>query len=287
MRTAFVVLIYLTIAAVWCPSQGVGNMLPLIQLARGGTVSPKSPHHTIRMASEQVIIRLKRNTYTVDAVFHFFNTGETTTEWVGFPRLETDTMTMTESMDRVGSEFVRYDAWVDGTKIPVEENSDFDKTVDGTKVEVKEQRERVVEPGPDGRVASAFDRRQPALGLRSRRPPPPKEPKGRWRVHHITFPGHATTTVSTSYEAYYSDYWDFLQAYYIVGTGGLWKDSIGKAVFVIDSSGLGETKKIRVNFPGGCGQRQLGDSLIILERENLKPGPDDRVTIKVGDSKTR
>lgn len=52
----------------------------------GGGAAPKSSHPSIRMDSEEVTIRLGQDTYTVDAVFHFFNTGATTTEWVGFPK---------------------------------------------------------------------------------------------------------------------------------------------------------------------------------------------------------
>ncbi len=37
------------------------------------------------MNSEQVVIRLKEKSYTVDAVFEFINDGDTTTEWIGFP----------------------------------------------------------------------------------------------------------------------------------------------------------------------------------------------------------
>jgi len=41
----------------------------------GGGAAPKSSHPSIRMDSEVVIIRLGRDVYTVDAVFHFFNTS--------------------------------------------------------------------------------------------------------------------------------------------------------------------------------------------------------------------
>ena len=53
----------------------------------GGAASPIAfPHQSIRMDSEEATIRLHKKSYTVDAVFRFFNTGETLTEWVGFPK---------------------------------------------------------------------------------------------------------------------------------------------------------------------------------------------------------
>jgi hypothetical protein len=51
----------------------------------GGGFSPKAPNHNMRMDSQEVLIRLKKTSYVVDAIFHFFNTGESTTEWIGFP----------------------------------------------------------------------------------------------------------------------------------------------------------------------------------------------------------
>ena len=53
----------------------------------GGTAAPESPHPTIRMVSEEVTIRLKK-TFAVDGVLHSCNTGNTKTEWVGFPKRE-------------------------------------------------------------------------------------------------------------------------------------------------------------------------------------------------------
>ncbi len=52
----------------------------------GGGATLKSPHQDIQMNSEEVTIRLKKTGYEVEAVFHFFNTGKTATEWLGFPK---------------------------------------------------------------------------------------------------------------------------------------------------------------------------------------------------------
>ncbi len=64
------------------------------------------------MDLQEVTIRLRKMTYVVDAVFHFFNTGSRTTEWVGFPR-----------RGDVG-DFVRFDAWLDGQKVDMSEERD-------------------------------------------------------------------------------------------------------------------------------------------------------------------
>ncbi|WP_157212264.1 hypothetical protein [Desulfomonile tiedjei] len=239
-------------------------MRSVVPLARGGAASPKSPHATIRMDSEQVIIRLKKKTYTVDALFHLFNTGETTTEWVGFPKQRYD---MTKSMPGfpVESDFIRFDTWIDGTKIEVEEESNPESNP---------------EPGIVNRILSAFNRVLFASGLGSL--PPIKE---RWLVHHITFPGHTRTTIRTSYESHYSIQTE-RKAYYIIGTGRLWKDNIGKAVFIIDSLDVGGTNRIRVNFPVAPGPRLLGNNLLRFEIEDAQPRPDARLIIEVEEPAT-
>lgn len=53
----------------------------------------------VRMDLQDVIIRLKKESFTVDAVFHFFNTEGTTTESVAFGRRPV---------------FKRHDIWVNG-----------------------------------------------------------------------------------------------------------------------------------------------------------------------------
>jgi ankyrin repeat protein len=58
-----------------------------------------------------------------------------------------------------------------------------------------------------------------------------------WLVGQATFPGHLKTTIRVRYEAYYGNCGlGCRTASYIYGTGGYWKDSIGKAVFIVDST---------------------------------------------------
>jgi ankyrin repeat protein len=75
-----------------------------------GSPRPKSRHQNIRLDFQEVTIRPGSDDYEVDAVFHFLNSGETTTEWIGFPfRDDTD------------SEIHWFTMWVDGRKVGVSE----------------------------------------------------------------------------------------------------------------------------------------------------------------------
>jgi hypothetical protein len=88
------------------------------------------------------------------------------------------------------------------------------------------------------------------------------------------------TTICTSYEAhYYSTSFSGRSALYIIGTGRLWKDSIGKAVFIIDCARVGGAKNVTVNFSVAPGPRLITESLIRFEIENAEPPPDDGIFI--------
>ncbi|MFH1115320.1 MAG: hypothetical protein V1792_15525 [Pseudomonadota bacterium] len=94
--------------------------------ASGGTLSAKSPHQTIRMDTEEVTVRLNRRGYTVDAVFQMVNSGETSTEWVGFPK--GDELPETGGRPGFGSstlpDFSLFRAWVDGKEIKFSKEGD-------------------------------------------------------------------------------------------------------------------------------------------------------------------
>ena len=112
-------LFYLVAVAFLCvPNPGMANQTPLHVV--GGGASPKSEHHAVRMDSEQVIIRLGQRSYTVDAIFHLFNTGETVTEWVGFPKRR---VKLTGGWMQQ-PDFLRFDTWVDGRHVEATEFSD-------------------------------------------------------------------------------------------------------------------------------------------------------------------
>ncbi len=77
------ILLLVTVCCLPCIAKANPAPFPI----SGGAVSAKLPHETIRMDSEEVTIRLGRGgSYTVQGVYYMVNTGEETTEWVGFPK---------------------------------------------------------------------------------------------------------------------------------------------------------------------------------------------------------
>jgi hypothetical protein len=189
------------------------------------------------MDSEDVTIRLLENSYTVDALFHFFNTGETTTELVGFPKRGSGT----EFSFRT-EEFIRFETWVN------------DKEVQFTE-----------EPEPFFGIWQ-FLRRIFADRVEDYR----------WLVKQVPFPGHATTTTRVSYEAPYHKT-DGLCAFYIYGTGSYWKDSIGKATFTINGGDVIEAKHLLVSWEPPdleITRTQTSVNTLIYELADFKPAPD-------------
>jgi ankyrin repeat protein len=214
----------------------------------GGGVSPKSPHQTIRLDDQEVIIRLKRFTYTVDAVFHLSNTGEATMEWIGFPK---------NSMGRppgpLGkiSDFIRFEVSVNDTIVPFTEERELVKKVD-----------------------------TPLKTLRSQR-----VKHSGWLMGRATFPGNATTTIRVKYESYYDNCgMGCDKATYIYGTGGYWKDSIGRATFIVDSTERGGAATAHAHFSESetdrylIHRRLISDNLEKYELRNFEPSPAGQLT---------
>ena len=191
----------------------------------GGTVTTKSLHETIRMDAEEVTIRLGKGSYTVAAVYHMVNSGETTTEWVGFPKGRiSDSSAQLDYPD-----FIQFHVWINGNKALFSKEGNL------------------------------------------------------WMAGKITFPGHNTTIIRVVYEAEYSDrpmVVDFAE--YIIGTGRLWKDNIGKAIFMVDGSAIGGTGKFDavLNMPNG--RKLLSKSTIRFDATDFKPDKDAvlRITLK-------
>ncbi|MEW6533401.1 MAG: hypothetical protein AB1473_21395 [Thermodesulfobacteriota bacterium] len=207
------------------PIPGVADFGPMDMLIGGGAAAPKSSHVSIRLESQEVTIHLRKDTYTVDAIFQFFNTEETTTEWIGFPK-----QTATRGVPRSRANFIRFNTWVNGREVGFSEEPDF-KSHSGV-----EQR--------------------------------------KWLVHQITFPGHTRTIIRVSYKASYNFFGPRPNAYYIYGTGSYWKDNIGKAVFIIDSSYVGGTKYTDTHFPSKLGGRRISENLVMYEIGDFKPDPE-------------
>ncbi|MEW6349383.1 MAG: hypothetical protein AB1646_10000 [Thermodesulfobacteriota bacterium] len=210
-----------------CPCMLEANPAP--EPLAGGTVAARSPHKTIRMEAEEVTIRLGKGTYAVEGVYHMFNSGEATTEWVDFPKGRE--REMPDGWDYPN--FIQFHAWVDGKKVP------FTK-----------------------------DRRE-------------------WLAGQVTFPGHATTIIRVVYEVNYpvvavygGDY-----AEYIVGTGSLWKDSIGKALFTVDGSEIGGTEYFDAELKAPRSHKLRSEHVVRIEVSDFKPQRDATLFIKIKDQR--
>ena len=228
----------------------------------GGGVSPKSPHETIRLESQEVIIRLKSSSYTVDAIFHLFNSGDTATEWVGFPKRSAGRPP--GPLGRL-SEFIRFDVSVDGRKIPL-----------------------IEEP----------DQKSDALDLPEglRRQDLPKRIRQQlvehasWLMGRTQFPASSGMTIRVSYEASYDSCgYDCYLASYIYGTGRHWKDSIGKAVFIIDATEKGGFERATTRFSSTNSPRSwihrrlITDNLTRYEIRDFEPEPGGTLLISLSD----
>jgi hypothetical protein len=160
---------YCFMAAIICAAvfglTGLGQANMVSFEINSGAASPKKDQPNIRMDAEQVIIRLRKLTYTVDATFQFFNTGPTVTEWVGFP-------------EEGGAEFTRFESRVEGKQVQVSEERDVgivDRVLSGLARYVLGRTDFT-----EGRL------------------------RNRWLVHRATFPGGTQTNIRVKYEAHLS-----------------------------------------------------------------------------------
>jgi hypothetical protein len=217
--------IYLTLLLIapFCTPNALNANPAPIPMA-GGTVATQSSHKTIRMDSEEVTIRLGRGSHIVNAVYRMVNTGDATTEWVGFPRgLE---------KERWGGEFpefIQFHAWIDGKKVPLTKEGE------------------------------------------------------QWLAGQVTFPAHATTIIRVMYEAHYSKryLWQGITyADYIVGTGSLWKGSIGKALFTVDASEMGGTKGKYIELKAPRCHKLRSEQVVRFDVEDFKPDPNATLRIE-------
>jgi len=209
---------WLFIGVFFIPYMLKADIAPL--QATGGAVAAKSKHETIRMAAEEVTIRLEKDSYAVEAVFHMHNSGETTTMRVGFPKGDE------RIRPELGGfpEFTQFHAWVDGKKVGFSNENDC------------------------------------------------------WLAAQVTFPGNATTTVRILYEA---NYYRGLLASYIVGTGSLWKDSIGKAAFIVDGTAIGGSKEFSASLDAPNSRRLLTEHALRIEANNYAPDPKTVMRVEI------
>jgi hypothetical protein len=238
----------------------IGDMAPFIPQASGGAVSPVSGHASIRMDSERVIIRLAEDGYSVDAEFLLYNTGETVSEPVGFPKID---YTVTQRQ-KGPTDYIRFETWVNGEKAEIISNDPEDRAS-------RDKLSYNTEEGSLGSSEIELSKREGIPPLRDRL----------WLVHRVKFPGHAYTKIRAKYQSQYSVQGGLVDAIYVVGTGRYWKDRIGKAVFIIDSSAVGGAENIRIPSAMAPGPRLISAGLQICEISNFRPGPREALTVRV------
>jgi ankyrin repeat protein len=182
-----------------------------------GAPAPRLNLQSIRMDSQEVTMRLRRSTFVVDAVFHFTNSGDTTTEWIGFPKRGN----ACRNGYLLEPAFVRFDTWVDG------------------------QKTQFSEEGRSGFKSEAFG--SEVWTLRGQFNAVPLNNYNRWIEKQVRFRGWARTTIRLSYEA---DYVAFGPpplvrcADYIVAAASRWEGAMRNFAFTVTTSEVGGTKNL-------------------------------------------
>ncbi|MFC1490885.1 YARHG domain-containing protein [Candidatus Latescibacterota bacterium] len=176
----------------------------------------------IRMVSEEVIIELGTENYTVDATFEFINEGDTVTVPVGFPNAGYGYFYSFRGVKTNET----FQTWVNG------EQSSFKDMPGYLRLQMPQSgAEDIILTDPDtlNLAHSNLQKNiQPVEGISTL-----ALDEFRWLVKDVTFIGGETTVTRVRYTA---EYGNFGHAEYIYGTGSSWKGSIGTARFIIKSS---------------------------------------------------
>ncbi len=201
-----------------------------------GAPAPRSRHTNIRLDYLEGTIRLGKVSFVVDAVFGFYNTGETTSEWVGFPRRGNTC----RDGRLLNPTFLRFDTWINGRKVKFLEKR-----------------------GLLGRIADSLGEASsswPKIELWAK-----NNTFDQWLMKRVTFPAGKRTTLRLCYE----DAYGFGTSVLLMGTGSCWKDSIRYFVFTVDASGIGGT----VNLTSVCnvGLSRITADLVRYEVRDYKP----------------
>ncbi len=262
MRYAFFLTATL-IAFTFYTSLSTANDAP-IKLMSGSAAPYLNSSSKIRMDSEIVEITLHNRSYVVDATFNFINSGDTVSINVGFPKRGQGYL---DDRFQHADEFIRFEAWVNGSKVDVSEMPG--KTlIDGTESSVPKLTETARTPSSSG-TPFAHDYR--------------------WMVRKVDFPAGKKTVTRVRYEAAYQDFGNCYGARYIYGTGMYWDGNIGSSKFAINcavSEGVdmcwdqiqdaGNGNKYKVT------RKKIKKDVVQYEMKNYKPDADDQIFMTVG-----
>jgi hypothetical protein len=206
-----------------------------------------TPHHQgVRMECQDVSIRLEKNTYFVDGVFHFFNPAETRIQWIGFPKFGSTW----GGKSRSAPDFIRFNAWVNGKKLELSEH-------------------RHVIRDTIFLWTALFSK-----------PPSDADYHG-CLSSHVRFPGAKRTTIRVSYSAHYLRLMGGLVAPYIVGSSSSWEGSIGRAVFTIDGAGIGGTDRIKLYFYAVPAVTKITKNAVRIEITGYQPSDGKELKVCV------
>lgn len=217
---------------------------------RSGAPEPASPLQHVRMDSQEVMIRLKKRTYRVDAAFRFFNTGPTITEWVGFPKRGN----ACRGSRQLDPAFIRFDCLIDGQRLDLSETRDYFRDAKNVLY---------------------------TLYYSGSRAAPCDETCYRWLGACVTFPAQSRTTLRICYEANYlygGEFPPISKAFYIVGTASNWKRCIGVFALTVDGSGLGKEQGFDVRNPGTIRITRDVERRVI---RNFNPSPGEEVEVAI------
>lgn len=243
MRYCFFLCIF--VLSLFCvAAHSEGNQCTPLLILSGGTPLIKFQHE-IALKSEEVIIRPNRSHCVFDAVFVFFNKGETVTEWVCFPKTLID---VTPFMNCASPKGIVLDewcfaAWVDGREMDFSKQTDFFGKADVI------SREEITEP----------ERLRACLAA------------------VVTFTKHSVTSIRVRYKVPYFNqiFYSFRRSQYLVNNGGT-------AVFIVDASDIGGMGNIRVTCEGAGGPNRISDNLARYEIKDFSPSQETRLKIIIG-----
>lgn len=231
--------IVISLLLISCPRGGEAQVAPVI--LRDGVYVPVH-HEQIRLDSEVMIMRLNWQSYTVDSVFHFFNTGDATKAWVGTP------------IAGSGPPASQVPGWAGYTKYKF---ISFHGWINGRSAKFFEA------PGPLPHLAENQDKLTPRRHY---------EKCGWMMVKEVLFAARTSTTIRVRYEvAYVIDLMTNV-AGYDRSIGRYWKDRIGGSILIVDGTFIGH--------PGGLKTHGLGDTrnisvnLIKYEQMDYEPTPE-------------
>jgi hypothetical protein len=220
------------------PVPCLGEIAPI--MFRDGQAMRTPTRGAISLYSQHAIIRLKKKSFSVDAVYRFFNSGETTREWIGLAKKGSGVaVPWNGSLSNYG--FISFEASVNNRKVDFIKNDDV--------------------PGIS---------REASDNPKSSR----KKPSWWCYVSQVTFPGKTESSIRIKYELGYELRYPRKACYYVIAAGPYWKGNIRKAVIVIDSASVGGTSNVECAFQGfwrAPSQRLLGKNLVKYETVNFVP----------------